>query len=281
MSTVEENNETTELEVEATAAMEATASTTADEPPPERRAQVTGPLPLDWTRLNQPDVAAPVRYPWDVADIDITDDELILVGTAGQKITHMGHDMSEHCNPNLKKLVLRSHGIKHMEGLTNFGELELLELYDNVVEELQALDEGVNGTPGTTLKVLDMSYNSIREMGPVRLCPHLTELYLANNKLKTIEGISGLTQLKRIDLGANRIRRMPPEELSGLVNLEELWLGKNKIEKIEGLEKVRELAAYAITVFLDDLCLSTNPHFPLSFSSPNSDDSMFSRIVLR
>jgi hypothetical protein len=241
MSTEEEAKETTELEVEAAAAAAAAMeATTADEPPPERRAQVTGPLPLDWTRLKQPDGDAPVRYPWDVADIDMADNELILVGTAGQKITHMGNDLSEHCNPNLKKLVLRSHGIKRMEGLTNFGELELLELYDNVVEELQALNEGANGTPGTTLRVLDMSYNSIREMGPVSLCPHLTELYLANNKLKRIEGISGLTQLKKIDLGANRIRVMPAEELSGLVNLEELWLGKNKIEKIEGLEMVRK-----------------------------------------
>jgi len=61
---------------------------------------------------------------------------------------------------------------------------------------------------------------------------------LANNKLKEIKGISGLSKLRKIDLGANRIRVMPEEELSGLVSLEELWLGKNKIEDIRGLEKV-------------------------------------------
>lgn len=62
---------------------------------------------------------------------------------------------------------------------------------------------------------------------------------LANNKLKTIQGLSGLTKLKKIDLGANRIRVMDANEFSGLVNLEELWIGKNKIEQIQGLEKVR------------------------------------------
>lgn len=62
---------------------------------------------------------------------------------------------------------------------------------------------------------------------------------MANNKLKSIAGLKGLTKLRKIDLGANRIRVMDPDELSGLVNLEELWLGKNKIEKIQGLEKVR------------------------------------------
>lgn len=62
---------------------------------------------------------------------------------------------------------------------------------------------------------------------------------MANNKLKTIQGLSGLTKLKKIDLGANRIRVMDANEFSGLVNLEELWIGKNKIEQIQGLEKVR------------------------------------------
>lgn len=51
-------------------------------------------------------------------------------------------------------------------------------------------------------------------------------------------GLKGLTQLRKIDLGANRIRVMDEEELSGLVNLEELWIGKNKIEEICGLDKV-------------------------------------------
>lgn len=56
-----------------------------------------------------------------------------------------------------------------------------------------------------------------------------------------MEGLKGLTKLRKIDLGANRIRVMDPDELSGLVNLEELWLGKNKIEAIQGLEKLTKL----------------------------------------
>jgi protein phosphatase 1 regulatory subunit 7 len=64
---------------------------------------------------------------------------------------------------------------------------------------------------------------------------------LANNKLKTMEGLKGLSNLRKIDLGANRIRAMDVDELNGLINLEELWLGKNKIEKIQGLEKLTKL----------------------------------------
>lgn len=47
--------------------------------------------------------------------------------------------------------------------------------------------------------------------------------------------MSGLTKLRKLDLGANRIRNLPSEELAGLTNLEELWLGKNKIESMQGL----------------------------------------------
>mmetsp|Transcript_14523 Transcript_14523/g.33542 ORF Transcript_14523/g.33542 Transcript_14523/m.33542 type:complete len:242 (+) Transcript_14523:694-1419(+) len=54
-------------------------------------------------------------------------------------------------------------------------------------------------------------------------------------------GLKGLSNLVKLDLGANRIRVMDEEELSGLVNLEELWLGKNKIEVIGGLQKLTKL----------------------------------------
>ena len=129
-------------------------------------------LPLDWTKLGQPtDEPPPKRYPHDVGDIDQEDEEIVIVGTAGQKITLIGEDFSEKCNPRLSRLVLRSHMIKKMEGLDKFTNLELLELYDNLVEGLSSL-EG----PGQTLRTLDMSYNAIRDMSPVSLCPHLKEL---------------------------------------------------------------------------------------------------------
>ena len=54
-------------------------------------------------------------------------------------------------------------------------------------------------------------------------------------------GLGSLKCLRKIDLGANRIRVMDESELSGLVNLEELWIGKNKIEEIRGLDNVSRL----------------------------------------
>ncbi|KAL7538639.1 hypothetical protein ACHAXR_008710 [Thalassiosira sp. AJA248-18] len=216
--------------------------------PPTTRQAVLAPLPLDWTRMAECDddpnqnLANIVRYPWDVMEIDPSETHLAIVGTHGQKITHMGSKLHERVSPNITNLVLRSHLIRTMEGIAGMKQLELLELYDNMVDELKELEgDGEDGLPGRNLRVLDISYNVIRDMGPVSLCPNLQELYIAQNKIKSIKGLKHLKLLRKIDLGANRIRVMEEEELSGLENLEELWLGKNKIEKIEGISKLTKL----------------------------------------
>jgi hypothetical protein len=64
---------------------------------------------------------------------------------------------------------------------------------------------------------------------------------IANNKLKSMAGLKNLVHLRKLDLGANRIRVMDADQLGNLVNLEELWLGKNKIERIQGLEGLVKL----------------------------------------
>jgi protein phosphatase 1 regulatory subunit 7 len=81
------------------------------------------------------------------------------------------------------------------------------------------------------------------------------------NKLRKIEGLAGLTRLRTLDLGANRIRvrllqkislaavvllsfctyRQVIEGLENCTALNSLWLGKNKIETVDGLETLVNL----------------------------------------
>lgn len=130
-------------------------------------------LPLDWTQLGQ-DAAEeqlPIRYPEDVTEISPEELDICIVGTAGQKITVMSDDFYKQCNPDLESLVLRSHLIQHIKGIQGFKKLEVLELYDNQLQDLDCLE-----VPGPNLRVLDMSYNAIRDMSPVGICQNLTEL---------------------------------------------------------------------------------------------------------
>lgn len=132
-------------------------------------------IPTDWAQMACADKAPVIRYPTDVAGPEVWDanetDTIILVGTSGQKITNLGPDFGTTLNPQLAKLILRSHLLSKMEGLQSFQNLELLELYDNQIEALEGLEPF-----GATLRVLDMSYNVIRDMTPVQTCPHLEEL---------------------------------------------------------------------------------------------------------
>lgn len=121
-----------------------------------------------------------------------------------------------------------------MHGVENLVALEKLELYDNQIEYITGIHCMVN------LRVLDLSFNAIRELIPLaEYVPLLEELYVAQNKLKRIEGLAGLTELRTLDLGANRIRVI--EGLETNTKLKSLWLGKNKIEKIEGLSTLVNL----------------------------------------
>ena len=225
-------------------------------------------LPLDWTQMaTQP---RPVRLPRDVMEYPEDETELCIVGTAGKKITCMGKDLLQSC-PNLESLILRSHLIIDMEGLDlPDNKLELLELYDN---QIQALDD--LNCVGPNLRVLDMSYNVIRDMMPVSICPNLTELYLANNKIKSVAGLSSLVKLRKIDLGANRIRTIDEKEFTNLVNLEELWLGKNKIEEIGpnsllNLKKLRRLDLQANRLTKLDYLQSVAPLLEEFYLSHNA-----------
>ena len=203
------------------------------------------PLPLDWTKMGvgNHDVMPP-RTPHEVAEWSPEATEVCIVGTSGQKITILGDDFADPKRTNtqeLTSLILRSHLIKDMAGLGSLPKLETLELYDNMVQSLD--EDSLKGCGLTTLRVLDMSYNAIRNMAPVQYCngETLTELYLANNKLKEISGVKHLKNLRKLDLGANKIRVLKASELSGLLNLEELWIGKNKIETLEGIESLTKL----------------------------------------
>jgi protein phosphatase 1 regulatory subunit 7 len=88
-----------------------------------------------------------------------------------------------------------------MTGIEHLVLLEKLELYDNHVEEIRGISRLNN------LRILDLSFNSIRELIPLaQYVPLLEELYVAQNKLRKIEGLEGLVHLRVLDLGANRIR---------------------------------------------------------------------------
>ena len=167
------------------------------------------PPPDSHTRNEIP--ALRVVLPTDVIDLDSqTEDELsslVVIGTSSRdsKVTKIAGLETQKRLLNLQESVLRSCLISKIEGVKHLaGTLTKLELYDNQIDEvdmdcLKSLQ---------LLRVLDLSFNALRSMDFLAECNfvQLEELYLAQNKLRRIEGLEGKSSLKVLDLGANRIR---------------------------------------------------------------------------
>jgi len=91
--------------------------------------------------------------------------------------------------------------------------LEWLDLHDNQIEELlnyYKLGEGFN------LRTLDASYNKIKKLEQLSLLPSLQTVLLKNNKISTImpSTFRSKTNLKKVDLSANRIQSLPLSALT-------------------------------------------------------------------
>ena len=56
---------------------------------------------------------------------------------------------------------------------------------------------------------LDLSYNRLRKIEGLENLTNLRKLFLVNNKISKIEKINHLTKLEMLELGANRIRVSP------------------------------------------------------------------------
>ena len=91
-----------------------------------------------------------------------------------------------------QEVTLRSCLVGKMEGLDHLTQLERLELYDNQILTLMDL------SPFKKLTILDLSYNLINSTAHLAACPLLEEVYVAQNRLRTIQGLDGLTKLRKV-----------------------------------------------------------------------------------
>ena len=61
-----------------------------------------------------------------------------------------------------------------------------------------------------------------------------------------MQGLTHLPLLRLLELGANRLRALPPTSLSSLPLLEELWLGRNKLTAVPDLSFLPALKKLSI-----------------------------------
>eukprot|EP01035_Chromulina_nebulosa_P024230 gene24230-31500_t len=208
-------------------------------------------LPPPPAHIPKPAHEAMIVLPMDVFEMDAVgsphgnnDTEvssLVIIGTTRgreYKVTKIAGMENNPKVQNLRELVLRSCLISKLEGVKHLAPtLTKLELYDNQIEDIDM--DCISAL--RNLRILDLSFNALRSMDFLKECdfPFLEELYIAQNKLRKIEGLESTPSLRILDLGANRIRVI--EGIDRCVHLSSLWLGKNKIEELKGIDHLVSL----------------------------------------
>lgn len=147
----------------------------------------------------------------------------------------------------VKHLSLSTNCIDKMISLPNLKNLEVLSLGRNQIKKLSGLEE-----IGATLRELWISYNSISTLDGLHPCVKLQTLYMSNNKIKSWDELTKLTQLpelKNLLLVGNPIyegfskKEVCPMVLKRLPNLGsldgEMITGDSMVDEV--LEKVKNL----------------------------------------
>ena len=105
-----------------------------------------------------------------------------------------------------------------------------------------------------SLRVLNLSHNSIVSIEGLKDMKHLSHLNLGGNNIKNIEHLNGNVNLEVLDLSDNAISSIP--DLSHMKNLKKLHLHNNRIKTLQFCEKFISSTVVYLTLadnYLTDL----------------------------
>lgn len=141
----------------------------------------------------------------------------------------------------LESLCLRQNLLTSMTAVKDLPEaMEELDFYDNRINHISS-----NIKKLVNLKILDLSFNKIKNIKNIETLTKLENLYFVQNSIREIKNLGTLKDLKNLELGGNKVEIMS-ENLLELPSLTQLWLGKNRIHKLENLTNLKNLRVLSI-----------------------------------
>ncbi|GAA5868415.1 hypothetical protein JCM3774_003288 [Rhodotorula dairenensis] len=150
--------------------------------------------------------------------------------------------------PNLTHLYLIQNKLTRIEGVRDRTSLTYLEYGGNRIRTIENLPisanlrslflgknkitqiENLEGLTG--LRTLSIQSNRLTKIEGLDSLVNLEELYLSHNGLTRMEGLRNLKKLTTLDIGNNKIKEAPAEELETLTELEEFWANDNLLHAI-------------------------------------------------
>lgn len=141
----------------------------------------------------------------------------------------------------LKKLDLsRNENLRELSGLSGMKELQILNLSETGITEIKA----VKDCPALT--ELNISYTNLTDIRPLEQCRELQILDMSYNnenltEKKVMEVLSGMKELKELNLTGNMVAGQYAEKLKNLTKLEVLRAGGTGISDGSFLKKLSRL----------------------------------------
>ena len=133
---------------------------------------------------------------------------------------------------NLNWLMANNNQIKDISSLKSNTELNYLNLENNQIEDASAI------TDLSKLQSLNLNNNKITKIDVSKLTD-LTELYISQNGLESIDSISKLMKLNDVNLSENKLTSV--EALKDLKELGMLNLSSNQIKDIAPIKNLAKL----------------------------------------
>ncbi|XP_020779183.2 toll-like receptor 5 [Boleophthalmus pectinirostris] len=217
---------------------------------------------------------------------DLTDNfifalqEAVFSPLSNAIIIHLSNNKINQINPNAFS------GLQNSLLLLNLSFNLLGEIYGHTFEHLTSLRvldlsnnhigklgfKAFSGLP--FLKRLDLNGNSLRRLGSTAYLPNLLDLFLRDNRLNSLWGITDLTgrNITYIDVQYNRLEQLGElfEVVEKFPNLPTLYFGGNSIKWCKSPQipqnnslTVLDLQGSSLqTVWALDKCLNIFNHFP-------------------
>jgi len=167
----------------------------------------------------------------DLRSIDLSANvKLDTLYLAGNQISSI--DLSN--NPNLRMVDVQSNGLKTISGLSNLGDLKMLNLSFNDLESFSLHNESI--------EVLYVSHNLLETIDIIGSI-NLTNILLLSNKLKSID-LSKNSLLKTLVISGNLIENINLDQNNELTHL---WISSNALLSLDvsGLSKLYNLSIHS------------------------------------
>ena len=185
---------------------------------------------LDWNEITD---LSPLRGFNDLEKISFSGNNLSDISVLGnlknlENITAINNKIENIdvlSNLDMKYICLDGNNISNINVVSNWTNLVDMSFANNIIENVPDFSKLVN------LETVNLSNNKIKSIE--NISGNMEELSIDNNELTSLSGVQNLSKLKILSVSNNQINSL--SELESLEELENLNINKNQIRDVSGL----------------------------------------------